>query len=227
MNAENVEIDRDVFFMDDYFCKNRIAMRPILMFEGLKNLHDARYCAAVGIAMATFDMDANSEGALAPKVVKEIVEWLSGLECIGKFESEFADSILEKATDALVERVLIPINFPLAEATNLCIPLIFDARDAADTSAVIARMNEIAAQISDALFILDVSQLQTESQFNHFLGKLILHHDDPAEIFQRMHSPENYPYGFSLGSFALDQDGFLDYDSCDAFLESYQAAVPA
>jgi phosphoribosylanthranilate isomerase len=226
MNAENVEIDRDVFFMDDYFCKNRIAMRPILIIEGLKNLHDARYCAAVGIAMATFDMDANSEGALAPKVVKEIAEWLSGLECIGQFESESADSILEKATDALVERVLIPISFPLDEATNLCIPLIFDARTESDTATLIQRMNEIATQNPDALFILNAAQLQTDSLSDQFLEKIILHDDDPDGIFHQIHSPEKHPYGFSLGSFVVDQDGFLDYDSCDAFLESYQAVVP-
>lgn len=207
-------------------------MRPILMIEGLKNLHDARYCAAVGISMVTFQMDSASEEAMTPPVVKEIVEWLSGLECIGQFGHEASNVITEKATIALIDRVMLPIAYPLEAASNLAIPLLFDARDEVLSAQLSQRLQAIHSQLPEALFLLriDASALSTIEWINLLkpvLGNTILRYDDPQDIYLQANARGTLPYGFCLGSFATDQSGYLDYDSCDAFLETFQSMVPA
>lgn len=207
-------------------------MRPILMIEGLKNLHDARYCAAVGISMVTFDMDADSAGALAPAVVKEIVEWLSGLECVGKFGEEPGTIIVEKATSALVDRVMLPLGYSLETAKDLGIPLLFDATHEQSSLELAQRLQAIHAELPEALFLLGINMTAPSASAGvelpqSVLGRTILQYDDPQDIYQRMNLPEDQLFGFCLGAFARDQHGYLDYDACDAFLEAYQDQIPA
>lgn len=207
-------------------------MRPILMIEGLKNLHDARYCAAVGISIVTFDMDAANDGALSPAVVKEIVEWLSGLECIGQFGQEEVNSITEKATLALIDRVMLPIGYTLEAASKLAMPLLFDASEEVLSAQLSQRLQAIHSELPEALFLIRIQPSALASTdwiqlLQLVLGNTILRYDDPQEIYLQLNAQSTMPFGFCLGSFATDQSGYLDYDSCDSFLETFQSMVPA
>jgi hypothetical protein len=208
-----------------YFCKNRMRMRPILMVEGLRNLHDARYCAAVGISMASFDL--SSDAALAPAMVREILEWLSGLEGLGVFQQEDGGMIGDKARAAGVVRVVLPLDFDWLEAEKIGLGIIVNV---AQTQW--PRIKTIAHQFPDALFLLPTDGVQNIQSHFHgdestLLPRCILRCDDPDAIYNQLRQQNLQPYGFSLGAFASDENGQLDYDACDAFIQQYQELEPA
>ena len=103
-------------------------MRPVLIIENLRNLHDARYCAAVGIGMVSFEMEAGVPGSLSAATVKEITDWLSGVEGIGKFGHVAAAEILATAQAAGLGAVLVPADYDRAELAKLPTPVILDCR---------------------------------------------------------------------------------------------------
>jgi hypothetical protein len=200
-------------------------MRPILMVEGLRNLHDARYCAAVGISMASFDL--SSDAALAPAMVREILEWLSGLEGLGVFQQEDGGMIGDKARAAGVARVVLPLDFDGVEAEKIGLRIIVNA-----AQIQWPRIKAIAHQFPDALFLLPMDGAQNiESHFHGdestLLPRCILRCDDPDAIYHQLRRQNLQPYGFSLGAFASDENGQLDYDACDAFIQQYQELEPA
>lgn len=203
------------------------------MIEGLKNLHDARYCAAVGISMVSFDLDAGSEAALTPTVVKEIVEWLSGLESIGRFGYDSGESIAEKAAAALVGRVMLPVGCDLEEADKVDLPKIFDASQETLTANLLQRLQTISGRFPESLFLLaalpdGAVSAQWAADLKPFMARSILRYDSPDAIYHQLNLQGlQQPYGFSLGNFATDESGLLDYDACDSFLDRFETLVPA
>jgi hypothetical protein len=197
-------------------------MRPILMVEGLNNLHDARYCAAVGIGLATFDLDSKSATCLAPAVVKEILDWLSGLEGVGSFGNEPGSAVAERAKAASVGRVMVPIGSDLDHAGLCSLPKIFDCSGELFSESLLQRIQFVGGQHPDALFLL-VAKLGATEQWAEGIpiSRCILRYDSPDAVLVEVEVHRLRPYGFSLGAFAKDSEGILDYDVCDAFTASY------
>jgi phosphoribosylanthranilate isomerase len=199
-------------------------MRPYLLIENLKNLHDARYCAAVGIAMVTFELDALAPDALTPAAVHEITEWLSGLDCVGRLGLGAPKELNGLAEAAHVNWIQIPLGYDLASAEDLLPPLIFEAQS--HTEDLLPRLRAAHARFPEALFLLDASASQLLPKLAalpSLLARCILRYDAPDAIYLQLKAQGLQPYGFSLGSFATDAEGLLDYDSCDQFVEHYLA----
>ncbi len=53
--------------------------------NGITNLHDARYCAGMGVEMIGFPV--NGENALPPEQLKEITSWLSGVDFVAELSN--------------------------------------------------------------------------------------------------------------------------------------------
>ena len=210
------------------FAQNRMPMRPILLIENLKNLHDARYCAAVGISMVSYEMDESANSDLSPMRVKEISEWLSGVEFIGKFQNENPDELNVMAAAALLDWLELPLDDDFTKAKEILPGLVFRVQSSDKASAL--RMLQAHAQFPEALMLIDAHHqimlpfLQGQPDL---MSRCILRHDDPNSLLVQLASQGLKPYGFSLGEFARESDGQLDYDACDVFLEAFAEMVPA
>jgi hypothetical protein len=221
-----------------YFCKKQMRMRPILMVEGLRNLHDARYCAAVGISMASFDL--GDESGLAPATLREILEWLSGLEGLGAFRNEDGATIVGKAQAAGVKRVILPLDFDWAQVGGMDgLGIVVDVAamregraQAVNASTHWNEIEALAQRFPHALFLLGLEEkddfpARLTSDPNSLLPRCILRFDNPNAIYRQLQQQGVNPYGFCLGAFAADEYGHLDYDACDAFIQQYQELEPA
>jgi phosphoribosylanthranilate isomerase len=204
------------------FAENRSAMRPILMIENVKNLHDARYCAAVGIAMATFELDPLSPHSLSLDAVREIGAWLSGLDCIGKFPKLSPSELNAHAEAAQIEWVQIPLSYDLALVPAIGPQVIFAVDHLA---ASLQDMLAAHDRFPEALFLVAAPSSGTTSALEELpslLSRCLLRYDAPDAIYQQLKAHGLKPFGFSLGSFSADSEGMLDYDACDAFIDQYQ-----
>ena len=198
-------------------------MRPILMLEGVRDLHDARYCAAIGIGLLGFQLEG--EHALKPAAIKEIVDWLSGPEAVGDFGFSPANAITEIATAASLSRLRVSANYALEEAAALALPIIFDAQDGTEAD----RLVMLAKRFPNAVIELsatNAAQMAAMTDAN-LISRCLLRCDAPDAVWKSLKQAGMQPFGFILGAFTEDKEGLLDYDVCDDFVEKYDELVPA
>lgn len=203
-------------------------MRPVLMIENLRNLHDARYCAAVGIGMVSFELQAREQGGLTAANVKEINDWLSGVEGVGCFGHVPATEIVSTAAAAGVAAVLVPADYNQAELKKLPAPVISDFSQMALNQENYASLLDFTETFPGNLFLVNLSSENIVALSKApFLTRCILRVSDANTAILAIGTHGMKPYGLLLGKFSIDGDGLLDYDACDSFLDQFHALIPA
>ncbi len=198
-------------------------MRPILMLEGVRDLHDARYCAGIGIGLLGFQLEG--EHALKPAAIKEIVDWLSGPEAVGDFGFSPANAITEIATAASLSRLRVSANYALEEAAALALPIIFDAQDGTEADRLVMLAKRFPSAVIE-LSATNAAQMAALTDAN-LMSRCLLRCDAPDAVWKSLKQAGMQPFGFILGAFTEDKEGLLDYDVCDDFVEKYDELVPA
>ena len=199
-------------------------MRPKLKLNHISTLHDARYCSAVGVELLGFSLSPSEEENMSPASIAEIMEWLSGPESVGEFLYESPDEIEELAGEASVQFVSLPMDYPSPTATEISLPLVF--RSSELNEEVLQRISELAEQFPNAKFEFPASpdnEHLWSSLSSSILERSILLYAAPDPIYDVLRKEGIKPFAFSLGDFVEEPDGMLDYESCDNFLEAYQA----
>jgi phosphoribosylanthranilate isomerase len=208
-----------------------LKMKPKLKLNHIKDLHDARYCAAIGIDLLGFHLEENEEYSIAPKAVAEIMEWLSGPEGVGEFGYEAPDHINALMEAAKLQWTSIPIDYSPDDAADLRSPLVFRGPADLIEEASLKHLEGLAARFPDALFELSLDP--KDKQIREFLssralmGRCILRFAQPSPIYSLLEKEGHPPYAFSLGAFVEEPDGAVDYESCDDFVEQYAELTPA
>ena len=208
-----------------YFC----GMRPKLKLNHIKSLHDARYCSAVGVELLGFRFGNDADDGLAPAAVAEIMEWLSGPESVGEFQYESPEEIGEVAQQAKLHWVAVPIDYPSASVGNLPEKLIFKAGHFDED--LVSTLQQLAVAFPGALFELpaDPSKFAVWKALleTGLIGRCILAYEEPDPIYALLQKDGHKPFAFSLGDFVEEPDGLLDYETCDEFIDQFQALLPA
>lgn len=200
-------------------------MRPILKAGNIRNLHDARYCSAVGISQLGFRMGKESENSLSPQEVKEILAWLSGPEAIGEFQHEPPSEISTAAEISGIARISIPVDYKQEEAAGLPLPLLFRI----EKKEQLPLLPKLLGSFPDAIFELNETFLAqiTGTEKNQVLSRAIVIAENPEAVWTFAQKQGHLPLGFSLGNFVSDAGGAIQYENCDAFLEKWEAVMPA
>ncbi len=81
----------------------------------VNNLSDARYFSAAGVDWLGFCLDPEHPAFVVPEIVKEIAEWLHGIEVIGEFGNQTPDIIADTATQLQLEKMQIPVGLAADE----------------------------------------------------------------------------------------------------------------
>jgi phosphoribosylanthranilate isomerase len=74
-------------------------MHPKLKICGITNLEDARYSAAAGADFLGFILHPQSPRNVEPRAIRELSEWLSGVDTVGVFVDVNADVVNQVALD--------------------------------------------------------------------------------------------------------------------------------
>lgn len=204
-------------------------MRPKLKINQINNLHDARYCSAVGIELLAFNLDKHDFRFIEPAKVKEIMEWLSGPESVGEFgEVDFAE-IHQTAIELGLNYISLPADFEEEIPADLPFGLVFRwvVYDAVDMSIML----DAASNYPKAYFELRLMSSEDISleflQKDGLLPRTILVYDNPSSIYHWLEKEGTQVFGFALGDFIEDPAGDLDYQTCDDFVEQFNEMVLA
>lgn len=198
-------------------------MRPILKIDDIRDLHDARYCAAVSIGLLGFKM-TSSPAALPMGSIAEIMEWLSGPEAVGEFEYETPDEINLAASKARLTYVSLPLDYPFELAQEIQSRLILRSSAHLDEGRV-ERFLEAIEVLPSAYLEFPVSEgellkgsvLSQEELF----ARALVRADDPDTIYALLKKKGIQPWGFTLGDFIVEDDGSIAYSNCDDFVEQF------
>lgn len=198
-------------------------MRPILKINDIKDLQDARYCAAISIAMLGFRL-LPADGGSSPAAVAEIMEWLSGPEAVGEWEFETPATINATAAAAKIARVSLPGDYPAALAAEIELPLLFRMELDAQLGALPAAL-DLAVKFPTALFELrwvgGGSAIPVDADLDAILPRSLIVAEAPDTIYALLRQRGIRPFGFTLGSFINESDGGIDYNACDDFATAY------
>lgn len=204
-------------------------MRPKLKLNQIKSLHDARYCSAVGVELLGFQMDEARDEFVKPAAIAEIMEWLSGPEAVGEFAYEAPSEIVEAAEKAKLTWVSVPLDYPAPTATELPANLIFRALEI--NLEMLDKISALAAEFPQARFEFSVNPEDTEVWTalldSGLVERSLLGYAEPDPIYDLLKKNGLKPFAFSLGLFVEEPDGLLDYETCDDFIDQYQALLPA
>jgi hypothetical protein len=199
-------------------------MRPILQISGIRDLHDARYCAAVGIGLLGFNFSRHRERQISAAAVGEILSWVNGPEAVGGFSYEPPAEIISIAATAQLSYVNLPIDYLPEEAALLPMAVIYRVESEND----LFRISKMEEEKPDVRFEMTVEFLQLlhPGMQKSLLPKTLLLAENPDAVWALSQVNGALPWGFVLGDFIMQEGGQVNYDSCDSFLEQLTLRLP-
>jgi phosphoribosylanthranilate isomerase len=96
-----------------------MSLKTKVLVFGVENLHAARYCAGVGVEIASFVISPNRKGYINPQNFKQIKGWLEGIHLFGEVDS------LEDINSYETDGYLTSNESILPSLKNLQKPIIF------------------------------------------------------------------------------------------------------
>lgn len=206
-------------------------MKPKLKLNHITDLHDARYCAAVGVHLLSFHLEEADEYSIAPQAVAGIMGWLSGPVGVGEFTHSDATSINALLETTGLPWISIPMDYSADEAASIAAKLIFRGPAEALNSSGLAHLRSLAARFPEALFEFTAGpedeEVWSALKVEGLMERSILRFSEPTAIYSLLEKEGHPPHAFSLGEFVEEPDGALDYETCDDFMERYEEFSPA
>ncbi|UZR95920.1 hypothetical protein [Chondrinema litorale] len=76
-------------------------LKTDVIVRNVKNLHDARYCAGMGVEFISMPVSSDIDGALTVEQINEIADWLSGIKIVGFTSAKVLENPEAYKTDAI------------------------------------------------------------------------------------------------------------------------------
>lgn len=190
-----------------------MALKTRVLVREVSNLHDARYCAGMGVEMISFSLDVSHPKYTDADRFKEIAGWLAGMQFMGELqESAEVDLQAYEAIDALMTRNTSLL--PQLKAKGLPVYLQIHGQD-------IAQIEDICQQHAADAYVLtgqapqDLEALKAlAGRFPLFLG--FEQADLPALLEQVQ------PEGLCLTGGEEIKVGLNDFDALAEVLEALE-----
>ena len=103
-----------------------MALKTFVKISGITNLSDARYCSGMGVDQLGFSIEEGQSNYTDPEKFKEIKGWLSGVEFVGEFSSEFAGDFGDVAKAYELDAIQVERPEHVAYATAAGLPVILN-----------------------------------------------------------------------------------------------------
>lgn len=204
-------------------------MKPLIKLNHIANLHDARYCSAVGVGLLGFNLQEGTEHSIRPAAIAEIMDWLSGPEGIGEWAYEAPDEIASAQEAAKLQWVSVPLDY--SDPAALPGRRVFRAATEPLNSDGLASIQALATRFPEAHFEFAIdptnANLMAILESAKLLERAWLRFAEPDPVWTMLSGKGCKPHAFSLGEFVEEPDGQLDYETCDDFVERFEALLPA
>ena len=204
-------------------------MRPKLKVNDIRNLHDARYCSAVGISLLSYRLESDHQNFISSKEVKEISGWLSGPVAILTFGYEAPEDINALGEEIQPGFVSVPWDYPIDLLRLIDFDIILVSSKAESATAIKSKIEE-TSELSNIYYEFQIPEESHEMwsylKEHGLVGRIYFQVTDPDKAWKLLEKNGDFPAGFSLGEYFNDGPD-LDYDKCDNFVERYNELLPA
>jgi phosphoribosylanthranilate isomerase len=142
-----------------------MALKTFVKISSVNNLTDARYCAGMYVNQLGFNIDPNSDTALAPERFKEITDWLSGVTYVGEFGHAHPDQILETLqsyTGIEVIETNEALHLPILRKSGYQLILRQHIRDSVQLAELINKANNFKHEHVTILLTADSLELDPD-----------------------------------------------------------------
>jgi phosphoribosylanthranilate isomerase len=191
------------------------------LIASIYNLSDARYFAAADATFVLFSFDPDSDGFLAPENAREIIEWLSGPQHMGKFSFQEPDEINRLIEGLDLGAILLPATYDMSKVRNFNTPIYITVPFDSQTVTTMGFWTEIAEAY---ILHIDTPWLELTDEQKSDLQRLgnsfsiYLDQDVPAnELAQWLESTQ--AKGVLLNGGEEEKVGFKSFEDIDAILE--------
>lgn len=171
----------------------------------LTNLSDARFAAASGIEYISFCFDQLNERCISPAHAKQIMDWLSGVECIGEFVNEPVETINEVCKLINLHLVQLKGNYTPEDIAGIEVPVIWETDD-----------NGPVPQGVLAVQVTYKSGMPVSPQ----IAKTIIHFTDETEKTIKDVIQTHQPFAISFTGGDEDKPGLRDFSELSEVLDA-------
>jgi len=191
----------------------------VLKVNNVTNLADARYCAAMGVAYLTFNMERGSLSKVSEALVLELAPWIAGSQLVihcGKDETA-----AEASSHALAESIdVVEIEWELRNKISPDQAVAYTLHlQSLDNLGTI--LEELQQRKSHYLELRLSSDLQTNTHLQKLsaydLKKIIFHVDNLDQDFLKQ--IRSKVYGFALDENVRMDLQQLDYDKFEEWID--------
>lgn len=196
-------------------------MAPGLKLSGIRDLHEARFCAAMGVSFIELPM--SGQFSLPPELVSEIKGWINGPQLVGWFENEAHEAIAHSASIAHLDLVSIPQNQGIAADSFAGFQLLLRPKPA-DTGF----SEKFFKVFPDALFEFNPDDGSLRQQFSTpaLQGRFIYSVSTFRELFENIGKDPFHPLFWSVNAPRFP-NGEMDFSSAEKFVEKFHSLIPA
>lgn len=186
-----------------------------IKLKQINNLSDARFAAAEWLDTISFCFDRSHPRFVPPYQAREIITWVSGLDCVGEFGLQDADMINEVAALSGLQYVLVKATHPAMQLIRF--PLICELDNPEETALVPAGVKPYAFELNY------VREQNTEAVKNLCRQhKVWLHESSGQSSLAELYAMYE-PYGISLPGGDETKAGIRDFDELRDSLEKLRA----
>jgi hypothetical protein len=194
-----------------------------LKISNLIALQDARYSAAAGFDIVSFNLKKGDPRNLPVEAIREMAGWIAGPEIALELNTASMDQ-LDAAGESVTFRY---ISLPLAEWSpsllNRDSGIILRA-GATDAPSGVDLPMDAAADAGRELFVeLKLAEAEVPANWMPLLSSLYLHFPSLHAAEQWLAGAETLPYGLSFYSEVEETPGCIDYPAMDDFLDRLRA----
>lgn len=127
----------------------------------VNNLSDARYCAGMGVDMLGFHLDENHPRFIEINTVKEITNWVHGVQVVGEFSASNIDNINYLAEELNLDYIQLPVSFTPEDLSKL-------------QKEIILKLNLLKGSENDITEVIN--------QYNPFVKYFLLESEDSDSL---------------------------------------------
>ena len=179
-----------------------------LYIRRIHDLQDARYCAAIAVKMLSFSVEDHDSKRLRTEQIKEMADWLSGPEVVIEASAQ---------TWSKLNNVRFPFTWvsvdsaELPHLTTTELPLIVRC-------AAMPNWSETSLAYR---YEFPFDRNRDMDLLMPHLAQSILVLATLSDVAQWIRT-QPLPYAFSLNDNVCDDEGLINYEQLDAFLEALE-----
>jgi len=190
----------------------------LLKISNITNLQDARYCAAMGFDLLSFNLERGNPRKLEGPMIWNLASWLEGVRYVVETNAESIEEVQKMGESIDLAFISLPLESWTPKLTEKYPSIILRAGIDHHPVKLVDTINKARSQHQEIKLELLLSTLEEVDAYSDLAPHAFFNLPGIQEVVQLVETPEFNPYGFSFRAEVEEGVGMLNYDLLDSFL---------